>query len=190
MSGRGWQAARVVYPVWEFTLTYGENSWLRDQTQNITAYAPLAGQTEFETLSALFLLCQGAYGEFYYADPDDSSRAGAFVATANGGTTYTLMVPWGSGPFTPGFSGPVGGIKSIENVYINGAAVSPLNYTIDATNTAIVFTALPPPPTGSIITADFHFYFRCSFSADTMEFSEWAMNLWEAREVKFKSVKP
>jgi hypothetical protein len=59
---------------------------------------------------------------------------------------------------------------------------------LDATRTQIVFTSAPS--SGVVITADFHFYFRCRFLADVEEFSQWAKNLWELKELKFQSVKP
>ncbi len=45
------------------------------------------------------------------------------------------------------------------------------------------------PTNADLITADFHFYFRCRFMDDTEEFSQWAKNLWELKTLKFQSVK-
>jgi len=188
-TGRSTKLACAVFPRWAFTLTYGGNSWLRDQTQNIVPDPTLSGYTELEQLSGLFLACRGSYGEFYYNDPDDDSRLAQLVATANGtSTTYPLYYSWGSGPFTPAFYAPVGGINTIDAVYFNGVAQSPSDYTTDATNTQLVFASAPTA--GVVITADFHFYFRCRFLDDTMVFSQFAKNKWEVKEVRFESVKP
>lgn len=188
VSGRETQLACAVYPRWAFTLTYGGDSWLRDQTQNITLASGVAGFTELQQLSGLFLQCLGAYGEFYYSDPDDSSRSGEFVGIANGVvTTFPLYVSWGSGPFTPAFKFPVGGINALNAVYINNVLQSPTTYGLDATNTKLVFTSAPASGT---ITADFEFYYRCRFLDDEMTYSQWAENLWEVKTVQFESVKP
>ena len=189
-SGRETQLACAVFPRWAFTLSYGgNNSWLRDQTQNIVPDPTKVGFTELEQLSGLFLACLGSYGEFYYSDPDDNSRAGQPIATADGvGTTYQLYYNWGSGPFTPVMYIPVGGIQTLSTVYFNGVAQSAGLYSLDSTKTKIIFTS--PPANGTVITADFVFYFRCRFLADNIQFSQWARNLWDTKEVRFESVKP
>lgn len=190
ISGRETQLACAVFPRWEFTLSYGGgNSWLRDQTQNIVPDPTLAGYTELQQISGLFLLCLGSYGEFYYSDPDDNSRSSQAVGTANGTqTTFPLYFTWGNGPFTPSMTVPVGGIQTINNVYFNGTVQSSSLYSLDTTNTQLVFTTAPT--NGTVITADFFFYFRCRFTQDSLDFSEFAQNKWDTREVRFQSVKP
>lgn len=189
-SGRETQLARAVYPRWAFVLNYAGASWLREQTQNIVVDAELAGFTEFEQISALFLKCLGAYGEFYYSDPSDNSRLTQDVAVANGLTdTFQLYYTWGNGPFAPGFFAPVTGVQSIDAVYFNGLLQNPITYTVDATNTKLVFVG-GSPISGTLITCSFHFYFRCRFLDDQANYSQWAKNLWENKEVRFESVKP
>ncbi len=199
ITGRENKLACCVYPRWAFTLTYGGESWLRDQTQNISPDPYLVGYTELEQLSGLFLQCLGSYGEFFYSDPDDCSRSdvAAGVPNINGqgnvtdGTTtiWPLYVPWGSGPFT-GYPMmfPAGGIASIDAVYLNGTMQNPSTYQIDSTQTSLQF--LSAPGAGQAITVDFHFYFRCRFLDDTQKYEEWASNLWEVKEIRFESVKP
>jgi uncharacterized protein (TIGR02217 family) len=188
VSGRDNQLACAVYPRWEFTLIYSGSSWLRDETQNSELYDPLAGFTEFQQLSGLFLQCLGKYGEFYYLDPDDNSRAGQVVGQTNGTTSlFQLYYTWGSGPFIPPFTAPVTGIKTLKAVYFNNEVISPSLYEMDPTNTKIQFFS--PPGGGATITADFIFYYRCSFSDDQLDFSQWEKNLWENKETRFESVK-
>lgn len=189
MSGRVVQLSRQVFPRWKFKLTYGDESWLREQTQNIIPDPRRAAQTELEQISGLFLACLGSYGEFYYSDPDDDSRLAAPVATADGtSTTYQLFYSWGTGPFTPSFYAPVTGIQTIDNIYFNGVAQPGANYSLDSTRTKVVFTA--PPSVGVVITSDIHFYYRCRFLADMQEYEQWAKNLWEYKTCEFESVKP
>ena len=189
VTGRENQLAIAAYPRWTFTLNYSGEAWLRDQTQNIIPDSTLAGLTELEQISGLFLQCLGSYGEFYYSDPDDNSRFAQAVGVGNNATTlFPLTYSWGSGPFTPGLTIPVGGIASLDAVYFNGTVQSPTGYSTDPTNTQIMFAV--PPPNTYVITADFHFYFRCRFLDDKMIYSQWAQNLWENKEVRFESVKP
>ena len=202
-TGRETQIACCAYPRWAFTLTYGGDSWLRDQTQNITPDPTLPGLTELQQLSGLFLQCRGSYGEFYYSDPDDFSRSAQVVGVGDGNTTtFPLTYTWGNGPFSPALTLPVGGIDQISAVYFNGVApgvvpsppaptpppTTNYTWTTDATNTQLIFNYAPP--SGTAITADFTFYFRCRFLDDTQEYSQWAQNLWEVKQVQFESVKP
>ena len=124
-TGRQTQLACAAYPRWAFTLIYGGSSWLREQTQNIIPDSTLSGFTELEQISGLWLLCQGAYGEFYYDDPDDDSRLAQAVGTGDGTTTsFPLFYQWGIGPTAPPLTIPVGGINTIDTVYFNGVAQS------------------------------------------------------------------
>jgi uncharacterized protein (TIGR02217 family) len=189
ITGRENQLACAAYPRWEFLLSYGGESWLRDQTQNIAIAQAVAGLTELTQISQLFLACLGQYGEFYFSDPDDNSRDNQAEGTGNGTqTTFALYYTWGFGPFTPSFTAPVGGIQILNTVYIDGVPQSASTYALDSTNTMLVFTSAPA--VGAVITADFTFYYRCHFLADEMTYSQWAANLWEVKEVKFESVKP
>jgi uncharacterized protein (TIGR02217 family) len=188
VSGRSNRLACAAYPRWAFTLTFGgESAWLRDQTQNSVAQAPV-GFTELQQISGLFMACLGAYGEFYFTDPDDSSRSNQSVGTGDGSTTtFPLYYSWGSGPLTPPLTFPVTGINTIDAVYFNGVLQSASLYSLDSTKTKLVFTSAPGA--GVVITADFHFYFRCRFLDDKVSFSQWAQNLWDTKEVQFESVK-
>ena len=190
-TGRETQLACAVYPRWEFLLTYGGNSWLREETQNIVPDSTLAGFTELEQLSSLFLICRGAYGEFFYDDPDDDSRTNLTIGTTDGvSRDYPVYYDWGNGPFSPSLLIPVGGINTLDAVYLNGVLQSPLTYIIDSTRTKISFTGVLPPSAGQTLSLSFHFYFRCRFSDDNMKYEQFVRNLWEVKEVRFESVKP
>lgn len=185
-TGKEVQLARAAYPRWAFTLSYG---WLREQTQNTVPDATLLGFRELEQITGLFLLCKGSYGEFYFDDPEDDSRSANFVGWGDGVTTaFQVYYTWGNGPFSPPMQIPVGGIKSMDAVYFGGVAQSPGTYSLDSTNTMLVFAT--PPPAVTQITADFHFYFRCRFLDDHLNFGQFAKNKWELKEIRFESVKP
>jgi len=193
ITGREIKVACCAYPRWSFILSYGgNNSWLRDQTQNIMPDSALAGLTELEQLSGLFLSCQGSYGEFYYSDPDDNSRSGSYLGTGDGETTTTflILVSWGTGPFTPSFSFPAGGIQSLDAVYTDGSLIPAEYYSLEILPNGcyVVFTS--PAYAGGTVTADFHFYYRCRFLDDTQAYSQFAKNLWDVKEIRFESVKP
>jgi uncharacterized protein (TIGR02217 family) len=185
-TGRETQLACAAFPRWAFTLTY---TWLREQTQNTVPDYTQLGFREFEQISGLFLLCKGSYGEFYFEDPDDNSRLDQMIGLGDGNRmSFPVIVNWGSGPFAPPMFMPVGGVNTIEAVYLNGIAQDPSTYSMDDTNTNIVFTSAPGANVA--INMDLHFYFRCRFLEDHLDFSQILLNRWEAKEVKFESVKP
>jgi hypothetical protein len=194
VTGRECQLIRGVFPIWTFTLTYGGDSWLREQTQNITPDPRRAGQTELEQISGIFLACLGSYKEFYYSDPQDCSRDRVYVGTGDGlTTTFQIYYTWGNYPagnLVPPYSfyAPVGGIDSIQMVYFNTTHQDPATYYLDVTNTKLIFVS--PPTAGTHIFIDYYFYFRCRFLNDLQEYEQWALNLWEHKELKFQSVKP
>jgi hypothetical protein len=161
---------------------------LREQTQNITPEPPV-GYTEWQQLCGLFLQCLGAYGEFFYTDPDDNSRFNVPCGITDGGSfQYPLYYSWGVGPFTPPMTIPVGGVKTLDAVYLNNVPVNPANYALDSTRTLLQFNFIPT--IGQTLSVDLHFYFRCRFLEDAELYEQWAKNLWENKELKFWSVKP
>lgn len=189
-TGRECQLATAVFPRWAFTLTYGGDSWLRDETQNIVMDPTLVGFTELQQISSLFLACRGSYGEFFFIDPDDNSRANQFVGFTDGiSATYTPVIGWGTGPFTPSFFSPVQGIDTIGAVYFDGVIQPGITFNLDDTRTQISFPTLIGRP-GITVTADLSFYYRCRFLEDNQKYSQFAQNLWEAKEIRFESVKP
>lgn len=191
ISGREMQLARAAYPRWVFTLKYSGESWLRDQTQNIVTDPRLAGFTELQQLSGIFLACLGSYGEFYYNDPEDNYRANdAFALGTGADNNFPILFSWGAGPFTPKLFMPVGGINELFNVYVDGIPQNFGSYQVDPTRTILQFLDGGIPGPGSVISADFSFYYRCRFMEDNLDFMQWAPNLWENKETQFESVKP
>lgn len=192
MTGRETLLMGTYFPRWQFTLTYGGSSWLRDQTQNIIPDPTMNGRTEMQAISSLFLACQGSYGEFFYDDPDDDSRANqGFAIGVAGQFTYPVPLTWGNGPFNPPFVTLVGfGVNVITSITQNGITVPSADYSLDATFTKVTFTNAVGISTGDVFHITFSFYYRCRFLDDTLDFNEWASNLWEAKEVIFETVKP
>jgi hypothetical protein len=185
MTGKEVQLAGAAFPRWAFTLTYG---WLRDQTQNTIIDREFLGFSEFQQVSGIFILCRGAYGEFFYNDPDDNSRSWQFVGWGDGNTTsFRLFYQWGAGPATVPMTMPVGGINTIDKVYFNGIIQDPSSYGLSPLRHRLVFNT--PPPPGAGITADFHFYYRCRFLDDELKFEQFVRNRWALKEVRFESVK-
>ena len=192
VTGKQYQTFRQVYPNWQFELQYAQDSWLREQTQNIVLFSPNSPYVEFETISQLFLSCQGKFGEFYYDDLEDDSRLGEDIGVGDSSTQhFRISRTWGSGALAR--IEPVGGINlgGITNVYLNGgAAISPSLYTVTNDLDGSHLNFITPPGSGVVITMDFSFYYRCRWMDDVEQYDQWARNLWNFGKCSFQSVKP
>jgi hypothetical protein len=191
VSGAQYQSARQIYPNWDFQLQIGDDAWLREQTQNRVLYGPNSPHVELETWSQLFLACFGSYGEFWYRDPEDSSRAGQLIGVGDGSTgRFRIVRTWG---FTPlARIEPVGGVDltATINVYFNGILITPTAYTVTNELTGSWLNCIGAPANGFPVTMDFSFFYRCRWKDDMQQYDQWAYNLWQLGKAEFRSVKP
>ena len=129
----------------------------------------------------LFLACQGQYGTFLYNDPTDDVVTNGGIATGDGATTaFTFARYLGV------FFEPVGWVTSVANVYLNG--VNQASGWSVSTPNSLVFST--PPGAGVAISATFAYAFQCRFAQDDLDFENFMQNLWSAKSVKFRSVRP
>jgi uncharacterized protein (TIGR02217 family) len=179
VSGRELRALDYPYPLWQFTLGF---EFLRDDRQ--------AGINELNRLVGFFLLCQGAYGTFLYQDPGDNQVSGQSLGTGDSSTAAWQLQRTLGDPSLPGggFSEPVLAPNLVSAIAFNGVTQPPASYTVDPATGIVLFSS--PPPYGAAITADFTYYFRCRFSDDSCDFSNFMLQLWEAKKVSFISVRP
>jgi hypothetical protein len=174
VSGRELVALDYPYPLWQFTLVF---DFLRDN--------PAGGFDELRTLMGFFLLCRGAFGRFLYQDPTDFSVTGQGVGTGDGATTVFQL----GRTMTGGFFEPVANIASSSlKVYFNGVQQS-LGGLLTQSDWGIITFAVPPA-IGTVITADFLYYFRCRFVDDSLAFENFMQRLWTLKKLSFISVRP
>jgi hypothetical protein len=181
VSGRRVASPQQAFPLWEFELVYDH---FVDQTQNSNPYQPHAGRADFTKLSSLFLGVGGKFGQFYFEDASDNSRLAQSFGYGDGITRDFLAVrTWG---LPANFIiEPVGGIKSIYNVYVGGVLIAPGTYTYGSN----VLTINPPPAAGAAVTVDFTYYYLCQFLEDQHDYEMFMMNLWSMRSLKMRSIK-
>lgn len=187
VSGRELRMVDQPYPVWEFTLTW---DYLRDKN-DLRAGAgigPGIGYDELRTLLGFFLVCQGSFQTFLFDDPTDDtvvgtggSLNGVSVNPADGGTTQFQL---GRQLVVGGFIEPIVAPNSVGHVYVNG--VDPGGWTINAATG--VATLASPPAGGEQVTWSGSFYFRCRFSEDAAEADNFMYQLWQMKQLKFRSV--
>jgi uncharacterized protein (TIGR02217 family) len=143
--------------------------------------------SELQTLIGFINAMQGQFGTFLYTDDDDNAVAGQQIDTGDGVTvTFPLIRSFG------GYIEPVSRLNALHNVYLAGVAqpTSAYSVTDDAgteSGSSITFTTAPTA--GTVITADFSYYWRCRFSADTTDFTKFLYGLSSVSSLKFESVK-
>lgn len=190
-------------PLHNFELTY---EFLREY-QNV----PTTVADERTALMAFWLANNGSLGRFGFLNPSDNTVVGQRITTVAGGATAWLiqrtMAPnlySGLGTFL-GNTEPVGlvdlsGVFPV-NIYLNGSLIYTLGGSPDSatvvnggfgqgTPGAQTLVIAPPPTNGTVITMDFTFYYWCKFQDDTLDFSEFLNQIWNANSVKLQSARP
>ena len=178
VSGREFRIADQLYPIWEWTLTY---AILRDQNDTRGGVGLGTGYNELRTLQGFFLARRGSFEPFLFQDPTDWTTTNELLGVGNGTRTiFQLIRTFG------GFVEPVTAIQAVT-IRVNGVTKTiTTDYTVDLA-TGIV-TLLVAPTSGHPVTADITYYFRVRFSDDSAEFENFMYQLWELKQIKFRSV--
>lgn len=182
MSGKRTRIADWSYPRWQWELTF---NFLRQGLIGGTTYS------EFSTLAGFFNLRQGMFDPFLYLDADDNTIAGQQIGIGDGVTTTFQLVRTFGGYTEPVFApNPTGGVTNLK---VNGVAKTfgtdwGLSEWGDPVPGVVTFLTGAPAATQAI-TCDLIYYWPVTFSEDTMDFEKFMAALYEAKSVKFESVK-
>ncbi|HTZ79055.1 MAG TPA: DUF2460 domain-containing protein [Stellaceae bacterium] len=139
------------------------------------------GYGELQSLLGFFDQRQGLFDSFLYGDADDNAVTGQPIGVGDGVTTvFQLVRLYG------GFVEPVIAPNQVSAVYLAGVRQTG-GYSVDSASGEM--TLGTAPGVGVPVTADFTYYFRCRFMADSMDFEKFMSQLWLAKSVKFVSLK-
>ena len=143
------------------------------------------GVEDMQTMVGFFLARQGRFDSFLFDDPDDDFIQGQELGVGDGQTTAFQMVR--------AYGGFVEGMYNLKSdpapvVYLNGTAQAPSTYTIGYFDSGLL-TFTNAPATGTVITVDFGYYWRCHFQEDLSEFDKFMNQLWEHKGIKIETVK-
>jgi len=139
------------------------------------------GHTELTDIEGLFLKARGSYDYFLFMDPNDHSVINGGIGAGNGTNTVFIL-----GRNTgPSYYEAVGHLNQINNIFLDGVAVDPADYSFSAPN-IIVFNN--PPGNGVLVTATFSYYYICRFGSDAQDYEQFMYNLYQLRDVTLKSV--
>ena len=131
-------------------------------------------KSEVQTLEAFFDARKGAYDSFYFKNPDDNPITTEQV-TGNyqqENTNNLLKFPVISGSVT---------------LYRNGTLISSSDYAVNLTTGQISW--VNKPTSGSVITADYQFYYIVRFDDDDLDIQRIVFEVYSFN-LKFKEVRP
>lgn len=176
ISGREVRDALYQNPIWQFEVSFNA---LDSSPDNI--YGGGVGSQSLQAIMGLFLACQGQYSPFLFTDPTDNAVTAGEFATGDGVTTVFTMAR-----YLGTFLEPVGWVTSISEITVGGSVVGSSTYSLTTPNT-LTFTT--PPANGGAVAGTFAYAFLCRFDDDAAEFEQFTSQLWNARSVKFKSLR-
>lgn len=172
-SGLEYRAANWSYPRWQFEVSF---SVLRTAAANL----------EYQTLVGFINSQNGMYAPFLYDDPFDDTAVAQPIGSGNS-TQIAFPIVRTLG----GFTEPVLYCDDLTNVYLDGVLQDPTDYSLTQSGMfgpdTITFNSAPS--VGVQVSADFTFYFVCSFQEDDTEFNNFMNGLWEVKSLKFMSLK-
>ncbi len=164
LSGRESRIARWSYPVWQYVLPF---EFLRSGSFG-----------EYESFVGFFNAVGGSANPWLFSDPLANSVTAQGFGTGDGATTtFQLVRSLG------GYAEPVLSISGVT-ITINGTATTA--FSIGANGIVTFATA---PAMGAALAWSGSYQMVCRFDEDTVAMSNTMSGFWEAKEVKFTSVK-
>lgn len=142
---------------------------------------------EFSTMMGFFEARGGQFDSFLYADPDDNTVSSQIIAVATAGQSqYQLCRTFGGSTvpiYAPNLAAPV-------TVRVNGV-VQTNNWSITdwSGSPPGVLSFGTPQAGGDVISADFSYYFPCTFNQDILSFDKFMSNLYDLKKMSFRSIK-
>lgn len=157
------------YPLWDVVY---ELEWARG-AENMPS-------TTYNYLLGFFLNSGGPFSDFLYSDPYDNEAEAEFFGLGDGTTTqFQLIRSIGIG------ADIVQNLNGTPTLYSNGTAISASAYTVSVTG---IITFTTAPAAGAVLTWSGSFYYRVRFTNPEVKFSQFARQIWEAKNVPLRSV--
>ncbi len=195
ISGKRTRIAAWSYPRWQWELSF---ELLRQAGTNQQAPS-FAGATwsEFAQLAGFFNSLSGRQGVFLFTDPDDNTATGQGIGLGDGSSVaFPLVRSFG------GYSEPIFAVNAMTSLTVNGVSKvlgtdydvvtwDGLNLSAGNPNVAAPGTLFfgSAPASGATIVATFSFFWPCEFEEDSLGFEKFMAALYQAKSVKFSSLK-
>ncbi len=171
VRGRELRIRDQIYPRWKFQQIY---SFLSGTVRCTPGY------TEIQIMMDFFQGAQGSWDNWLFLDPSDNFAANQTIGVGNGSQLSFQLVRSFAGSFAEPIIAPTSWVIRLDG------AVQGSGFSVNTANGVLTFSS--PPASGVVITADIHYYFRCRFTTDTLDFEEFAKAWWELKRIEFESV--
>lgn len=169
VSGKETRIGLWSYPIYDYEQQY---SMLRSDNVNL----------ELQTLLDFYSARQGSFDTWLFNDPDDNTATLMSFGTGDGATTAFQLTRTLIGG---GFAEPVSAPNTVTQVRVAGSATGA--YTLNSATGVITFTVAPANAAALDWTGTY--YWRCRFKGDTFDVEKFHNMFWEAKALKFVSVK-
>jgi len=174
-SGMSGRVALQKNPLYEWTLTW---DLLRDN-KAVTL-------SELALLVGFFNAVRGQWDTWLFSDPSFNTVTNEPFGAGDGSTkSFPLIATYRPNTSTAGIAELIQNLNGAPTIKDNGSTVSGGLYTIGPTG---IITFTTAPTAGHALTWTGSFYYRCVFSSDDAEFSEFMSGLWEQTALKFESI--
>ncbi len=183
VSGKIVSIAQWASPLYQWTVTF---NFLRTGLFGPSTF------TELEQLRGFFEKLKGAFDSFLFQDPNDNVVVGQAIANTSGLLATTYQLQRTSGGATAPILAP--NLGATFNLYVNAVLKTQgVDYSVtdwsSGTPGLVTFLAGHVPAAALPITADFSYYFPCSFDDDTMDFGRFGQNIYKLDKQTFTSLK-
>ncbi len=174
ISGKSARISDWVFPRHQWELSF---EFLGQGTISGQVYSDLAN------LMGFFDLRQGMFDSWLYQDAEFNSVTDQSLGAGDGTTTVFQLLATTSA----GFIEPVLAPNVVTAVKINGVTQAANTYSVNAGTGQITFTSAPG--NGLPVTWTGTYYWLCQFAEDHMDFEKFMQGFWQAKSVKFLSLK-
>ncbi|MFZ1109860.1 MAG: DUF2460 domain-containing protein [Rhodomicrobium sp.] len=188
-SGREVRTQLWQNPRWDFEMT------ITGLDSSANGQYPGLGSQSLQTLLGFFGMVGGSFTAFVFYDPTDYLVSNQAFGIGDGTTLNFQLIRY-LGGMPENVIAPVattttlyfssGNVSAVAPaIYNNGTLVSASNYSI--ANGLVTFNSAPA--VSAVLSWTGYFGFLCRFTDDDLELSQTMANLWEAKSVKFKSLR-
>ena len=169
LSGKRTRYPLYTYPTYSYQVSF---DFLRSDSINL----------ELQSLMGFIAELQGPYALFGYTDTYDNSVAVQSFGAGDGATTaFQLVRTFG------GFTEPVFLLNGAPSIFVNGVLKTiTTDYTVSAYG---VITFTTPPAAAAPVTWTGSYYWPCRFDDDTIDFSNFMLNLYDLKKLSFTTEK-
>jgi len=162
LSGNESRVSYMSYPIYRFNLSY-------EVLRASVAHA------ELQSLMGFFNARRGAFENFLFTDPTDSTVTDQVIGAGTGSQTQFQIVRT-----MGGFTEPVMNLNGNPVIKVNGVTQTlGGNYTVNSTG---MVTFASPPTAGASITFTGSYYFRVRFTKDELDFENFMFQLWQLKK--------